>query len=90
MSTPPIVRQIDVRVTPRASKNVVEGVRNGRLLVRVTAPPVDAAANEAVIALLAGHFGVARRDVRITSGANARNKRIVITHHVAHPAHRTP
>ena len=45
--------RIDLRVTPRASKNAVDGFRDSRVVVKVTAPPVDAAANDAVVALLA-------------------------------------
>ena len=44
----PAVR-LDLRVSPRASRNAIDGVREGRLVVKVTAPPVDAAANDAVI-----------------------------------------
>lgn len=53
--------RIDLRVTPRASKNAIDGVRDGRLVIKVTAPPVDAAANEAVIALIAGQLDVPKR-----------------------------
>ena len=49
---------LDVRVTPRASKTAIDGIRDGRLLVKVTAPPVDAAANEAVIETMARACGV--------------------------------
>ena len=66
--------RIDVRVIPRSPRTGVEGVRSGRLLVRVTAPPVDSAANEAVVAVLADLLGVAKRSVRLVSGAAARNK----------------
>jgi uncharacterized protein (TIGR00251 family) len=61
-------------VTPRASKNAVEGFRDGALIVRVTAPPVDSAANEAVIELLAKALGIAKRRVTIVRGSTGRNK----------------
>ena len=54
-------------------------MRAGRLLVRVTAPPVDAAANTAVIAVLAQAFGLPRQSIQIVSGATSRNKTIEIT-----------
>lgn len=63
-----------VRVQPRASRAGVEGVHGDALKVRVHAPPVDGAANEAVVAVLAEALGVAKRDVRIVSGESARSK----------------
>ena len=64
---------------PRSSHNRIDGLRAGRLLVRVTAPPVDAAANTAVIAVLAEAFGLPRQSIQIVSGATSRNKTIEIT-----------
>ncbi len=55
--------RMDLRVTPRASKNAIDGVRDGRLVIKVTAPPVDAAANDAVVALLASSFAVRLFDI---------------------------
>jgi uncharacterized protein (TIGR00251 family) len=71
--------RFDARVTPRASRNAVEGVRDGRLLVRVTSPPVDAAANAAVIALLAETLGIAKRHVTLVGGERNRTKSFVIS-----------
>jgi uncharacterized protein (TIGR00251 family) len=65
---------IDLRVTPRASKNAIEGFRNGVLIIRVTAPPVDSAANDAVIELLAKALHIAKRDISIQRGGAGRNK----------------
>jgi uncharacterized protein (TIGR00251 family) len=70
--------RIDVRVIPRSPRTGVDGMRDGRVLVRVTAPPVDSAANEAVLAVLAHVLGVAKRSVRLVSGATARNKVIEV------------
>ena len=63
-----------VHLQPRASKNEIVGRHGDALKVRLTAPPVDSAANEALIALLAEKLGVARRDVRIVAGATSRAK----------------
>lgn len=63
-----------VRVQPRASRSGVEGVHGDALKVRVTAPPVDGAANEAVVDAIAEALGVSRRAVRIVSGETGRNK----------------
>ena len=70
--------RIAVRVMPRSPRNGIDGVRDGRLVVRVTAPPVDDAANEAVVTVLATAVGLPRHAVRIVAGATARNKTIAI------------
>jgi uncharacterized protein len=70
---------ISVRVIPRSKKNSVEwdggdkGERE-RLRVRLTAAPVDGAANEALVALLAERLGVPKRQVIIVRGATSRQK----------------
>lgn len=63
-----------VRVTPRASTSGLGGERAGALVVRVTAPPLDGRANEAVMALLAEALDVPRSVVRLESGATGRTK----------------
>jgi uncharacterized protein YggU (UPF0235/DUF167 family) len=68
-----------VRVIPRASKNAIESMdANGIVRIRVTAPPVDSAANEAVVRLLATALDLPRRDLRLESGATARLKRFAV------------
>ena len=68
-----------VRLTPRGGRDSVDGVDDaGRLVVRVSAPPVDGAANEALIRLLAATLDVPRSGVTIESGATARVKRVRI------------
>ena len=69
--------RIDIRVVPRASRNELL-VRDGKLTVRVTAPPVDSAANVAVQEALAGALDVPRRAIRIVRGETSRNKTIEI------------
>jgi uncharacterized protein len=66
--------RITVRVQPRASSNTIVGVHGDALKVRLTAPPVDGAANEALVELLRDAFGIAARAVTIVSGASARTK----------------
>ena len=70
--------RFEVRVQPRASRSAVVGVREGRLVVHVTAPPVDAAANNAVIELLARELRVPKRAIRIVGGQRHRNKTIEV------------
>jgi len=61
-------------VQPRASKNEVAGLHDGCLKLRITAPPVEGAANEAVVRLVAEALGVPRRQVRLVSGTTGRRK----------------
>ena len=75
------VLRFTVRVQPRASRNEVAGVHGAALKVRVTAPPVEGAANSAVIALLAEVLGVPRGAVRIVSGDSSRNKVVEVPAH---------
>ena len=63
-----------VRVVPRASKSAVVGEHEGALRVRVAAPPVEGAANDALIKFLAKEFGVPARDVEIRSGHTSKTK----------------
>ena len=64
-----------MRVTPGARRDEVKIV-DGAVQLRVTAPPADGAANEAVIALLAAALGRPRRDLTLLRGATARIKLI--------------
>ena len=67
-----------VRVTPRASRDVVDGEFQGALKVRLTAPPVDDRANDALRRFLASRLGVAPSAVTIVSGATSRTKLVSI------------
>ncbi|MBI4266708.1 MAG: YggU family protein [Acidobacteria bacterium] len=67
---------IDVRVIPRASKSCIAGTRDDALVVRLTAPPVEGAANEALVEVLAKTLGVPKRAVTIASGEHTRHKRV--------------
>ena len=72
-SRPGAVR-FHVRVQPRASRNEIAGVLGDALKIRLQAPPVDGAANEALVTLLADELGVPRRGVRIVAGSTSRSK----------------
>ena len=69
---------IDVRVIPRARKTESSGDRDGVFVIRLAAPPVDGAANDALIEFLAHTLNVRRRAVRIVSGERSRRKRVEI------------
>jgi uncharacterized protein len=68
-----------VRVQPRASREGLSGERDGALVVRLAAPPVEGAANEALSRFLARTLGVAPSAVRVVRGATGRNKVVSIS-----------
>jgi len=70
---------VDVRVIPRAKKTEFAGMRDGALLIRVSAPPVEGAANDALVALFSERLRIPRRNIRIVAGEAGRRKRIEIT-----------
>lgn len=75
--------QIAVRLTPKSSRDAVEGIEatpHGQcyLKARVRAVPEDGKANRALEKLLAGWFGVAQRDVSVTGGATSRLKTVAV------------
>lgn len=67
-----------VRLSPRAARDGVDGVVDGDLRCRVTAPPAEGAANAALLRLLAGELAVPRGSLRIVVGATARTKVIEV------------
>lgn len=69
--------RISVRVIPRSSKNSMAW-EQGTLKVHVTAPPVEGAANEALIAFLAQRLNLPKRDIRIIHGLSGRQKIVEI------------
>lgn len=69
---------LEIRLQPRAGGDAVVGIENGRLRIRVSAAPVDGAANAGMIALLAKELGVAKSRVQLLAGARARNKRVAV------------
>ena len=68
-----------VKVTPRASRNAIGGLHGEAMKVKVTAPPVDSAANEALLTLLAEALDCPRQAVQLVRGTTSRHKQIAIT-----------
>lgn len=66
--------KLKVRVNPRSSANRVTGWQDGTLSVKLTAPPVEGAANKACTEFLAKILGVKRAQVNLLSGASSREK----------------
>jgi uncharacterized protein (TIGR00251 family) len=65
---------LSVKLQPRASTNEIIGPLGAELRIKVTAPPVDAAANEALVELLAGRLDCARGRVELVRGHKSRHK----------------
>ena len=65
-----------IRVQPRAKRTEIAGERNGVVVIRTTAPPVDGKANEAVCRLIAKRLKVPTGAVRITRGESMRDKHV--------------
>lgn len=84
MTLPPYLTARDggvwlaLKVQPRASKNEFAGLVGNELKIKVTAPPVDAAANEAVLRLLAATLGCPRGAIHLVRGHTSRHKQVVV------------
>jgi uncharacterized protein (TIGR00251 family) len=71
--------EIAVRVIPRARKSEIAGVRADAVLIRLAAPPVDGAANAALVDFLRRQLELPARSIRILSGERARLKRLAVS-----------
>jgi uncharacterized protein (TIGR00251 family) len=65
---------IGIYVQPRASKTEISGVNDGLIRIRLAAPPVDGAANTALVTFIAERLGIAKSRVRVISGLASRRK----------------
>jgi uncharacterized protein len=65
-----------VKVVPRSSKSSLVGEHGGSLRVRLKSPPVEGAANEELVELLAATFSISRQSVEILKGHSSRTKRV--------------
>jgi uncharacterized protein (TIGR00251 family) len=68
-----------IRVQPRAKRDEVVGERDGAIVIRLKAPPVDGKANAALIGFIAKAAGVPRSRVEIVKGASSREKAVRVT-----------
>jgi uncharacterized protein len=71
--------RLRLRVQPRASRDQVAGVAGDAVRVRLTAPPVDGAANEALVRLLADRLDVSRASIVLVSGHTGRDKMVEVS-----------
>jgi len=69
---------IEIKVEPRSSKRRISGIMDNILKVKLTAPPVDNAANEQLIEIISEETGVKKSSIRIIKGHSSKNKVIEI------------
>jgi uncharacterized protein len=71
---------IQLKVIPRAPQTMVDGMRDGALLVKLSAPPVEGQANESLLRFIAHICDVPRRNVSLMMGERARRKVVRVNH----------
>jgi hypothetical protein len=69
---------LSIKLQPRAARNEITGEIGAELKIRVTAPPVDSAANQALLDLLVGRLQCPRGSVRLVKGQTSRHKTVLI------------
>jgi uncharacterized protein (TIGR00251 family) len=69
---------LDIKVIPRAGRTALAGTRDGAVLIRLAAAPVDGAANAELIAFLSDLLDIPKRNIAIVSGEKGRQKRVRI------------
>jgi uncharacterized protein (TIGR00251 family) len=85
MALPPYLKVQDgvvllhVKVQPRASRNAIGDVLGDELKIQITAPPVDSAANQALLEFLAERLECPRRSIQLVRGATSRHKVIALS-----------
>ena len=70
--------RLELYVRPKANKNAIVGLYNGRLKVAITAAPIDGKANKQLIKLLAKHFAVPQKQIQILIGVNSNYKSVLV------------
>ena len=65
-------------IQPRSSKNMICGIENGALKIKLTAPPIKGAANKLCVKFLTSILKVPLSDIEIVSGQHGRNKKILV------------
>jgi len=71
---------LSIRVQPRSRQNAIVGIRENSLLIKVSAPPLSGAANDAVIELLAKALGLPKSTFSVQHGAKSREKSVKVEH----------
>jgi uncharacterized protein (TIGR00251 family) len=71
--------RLEIKVQPRSSRNQIAGEQDGVLKIKLTAPPVDREANQALIDYLSDLLGIPKRSVNLIKGETSRNKLVEIS-----------
>jgi uncharacterized protein (TIGR00251 family) len=79
MNETPSGIELHVRAVPRASKNEIQGIHDGALKIRLTTPPVDGKANQALIKFLSKLLKISKSQIRLAQGETNRHKTLRIT-----------
>ncbi len=74
MSSDPASVHIRILLSPRASKSAIVGMRGEDLKIKIAAPPVDGAANQALVKFLAKTLNLAQDRISLTAGRTGRRK----------------
>ncbi|NCA83488.1 MAG: DUF167 domain-containing protein [Opitutae bacterium] len=69
---------LNLRIIPRAHKNAIQGELGDALKIRLCAPPVEGAANAALVEFLSDTFSLPRARIQLLAGATSRNKRVLL------------
>ena len=78
MTEPPFTTAVALWIQPRASRDAVVGEREGAIAIHLQAPPVDGAANAALVRFIASRLWVPPRDVHLVRGLNGRRKWVTV------------
>ena len=78
LSDTPTGAVLNLRIVPRAAKNAIQGEHGDALKIRLCAPPVDGAANAALMDFLAETFSLPRARVQLLAGQTSRHKRVLL------------
>ena len=70
---------IQVQIQPRSSKDQIIGIHNGRLKIKISAPPVDGKANQNLIEFIAKALGVSKSKIEIVKGRTSKLKTLKIS-----------
>ena len=71
--------ELHVHAIPRASKNEIQGIHSGALKIRLTTPPVDGKANQALIKFLSKTLNLSKSQIQLTKGETCRHKTLRIS-----------
>ncbi len=74
----PVGVVLPIRAVPRAPRDALDGVSGGALRVRLAAPPVEGAANKALLAFLSTTLNLPKRDLTLIAGVKGRHKRVLV------------